>query len=509
MRTAVRGRAVQGRSTIQFNHFTLAIFISCAVSLTSFAQVDPCLANLPQPVPKLHRVVQLVNCSGDTLLGAANAAGQSSNSLVSVLPREGTWVMAPIGSPNNANVLTIDIPAEWENTIGEGKTGPNFWARTGCRYEIATNKAQCETGGAGGVYDISKAKLGPPGATTIAEWSFYEGPPYHYDHFDISAVNGVNLNMDIQAVGGSPLDPANAQNVFWWNLNAPLSVHGADLRAPLNCPAAFQLQRSDLTSGVYAFVIVGDNGRPVGGDATVACFSNCGKYKFPLEPAQNCNPNTDSRCYRWKTFCAGDPTQYGKKCSTDADCSVNGSCWVNPGSPIDHTCQLRGFNFMPNCDPKVCTFPYGYINPYTHQPDYSTQPPFGQCLQVLLRDPSLFRNPLAFDLSCMGEDRVHKVFPHAYSWPNDPQTYQHDAPLYRIIFAPGGTKVPITDSVAQLPLCGSLPGNYNYNQFKNLCSIDIQNGAVFGIARRNNAPWSCNLGTGSGNDGVVCRWKAP
>jgi len=44
--------------------------------------------------------------------------------LVSVLPREKTWVMGPVGS--GRNVLTIDIPVEWENTEKGGATGPNF-----------------------------------------------------------------------------------------------------------------------------------------------------------------------------------------------------------------------------------------------------------------------------------------------------------------------------------------------------------------------------------------------
>jgi hypothetical protein len=57
---------------------------------------DQCLDNLPTPTPiaPSHRVVQLVNCSNSTILGAANAAGQPGQPLVSVLPREKTWVMA-------------------------------------------------------------------------------------------------------------------------------------------------------------------------------------------------------------------------------------------------------------------------------------------------------------------------------------------------------------------------------------------------------------------------------
>jgi hypothetical protein len=61
------------------------------------------------------------------------------------------------------------------------------------------------------------------------------------------------------------------------------------LRANDRCPEAFRLKRSQLTSTgmygtVFGYVIEKDNGKPEGGDGTVACFSNCGKYKFPLEP---------------------------------------------------------------------------------------------------------------------------------------------------------------------------------------------------------------------------------
>jgi hypothetical protein len=74
-------------------------------SVPIYAQVTgaPCdeayLKTLPVPTPSLHRVVQLVNCSDQTLLGTANAAHNSESSPTPVLPREGTWVMLPYGSP--------------------------------------------------------------------------------------------------------------------------------------------------------------------------------------------------------------------------------------------------------------------------------------------------------------------------------------------------------------------------------------------------------------------------
>ncbi|WP_045227213.1 hypothetical protein [Methyloterricola oryzae] len=279
-------------------------------------------------------------------------------------------------------------------------------------------------------------------------------------------------------------------------------MYGQDLRANSNCPDGFKLKRSDLTSEKYkeyGFVIEGSDGKPLGGDATVGCFSNCGKYKFPVEPAQNCD-TSDPTCYRWKVFCAGDPTQYGASCSTDNDCPVLASCWNNPGSTQNQKCSLRGFIAKPPCPDDVCTFPYGYLNPASGLPDYSTQPPFGLCSEV---DPN---NP---GEACIGDDTVHEVFPHAYTWPNDPQVYADDAPLYRVVFSPGGTSVPITPSVASLPQCSALTSNiYQPDQARTLCSIDIQNGAVFGIARPSPNAWSCNLGDGAGNDGVICRWNS-
>jgi hypothetical protein len=519
------------KSSLTIGHIALACSIVFQLLATADAHAqrrrgprgpapDPCLENLPAPtpIPPAVRVVQLINCSNQTLLGATNAAGSAGQPLTSVFPREGTWVMAPAGSPNHTNVLTIDIPPGWANNVEKGSIAPNIWARTGCRYDIAVNKAQCETGGAGGVYDVSKAHLGPPGGTTITEWTFYQpsksttGATYYKDNFDISAVNGVSLTVDIQEVGGSAEDPGAPQNIFWLTNNrvtppnSPMSVHGEDLRADSSCPAAFRLKRADLTTrGAFAknygFVILDDNGQPQGGDGTVACFSNCGKYKFPTEPAMDCDIS-DPTCYNWKTFCAGDPSQYYPTnptvCSKDSDCPVNGACWINPGSETDHRCVLRGFvsNDQGKCDADVCTFPYDYVNPYTNIMDKSTQPPFGTCKRV---------DPNNTDSLCIGDDTIHVVFPHAYTWPNDPQVYADDAPLYRIIFAPGGTNVPITPA-GSIPACKNLPTIYDYASAFPLCSIPIKDGAIFGIARTPPNPWSCDLGAGAGNDGVICSW---
>ena len=97
------------------------------------------------------------------------------------------------------------------------------------------------------------------------------------------------------------------------------------------------LKRSDLmdtptarATGIYGFVIMGDDGKPDGGDSTIACFSNCGNYAFPTAPKPDCS-DSDPTCYRWKAFCLNAPAAYGKKCSTDKDCLYGTGCWNNPG----------------------------------------------------------------------------------------------------------------------------------------------------------------------------------
>jgi Thaumatin family len=517
-------------------------------TVSARAQGDSCLDNLPTPQLQtgLHRVVQLVNCSQHALLGTANAAQQKGKNPLPVLPREGTWIMGPVRS--GSNVLTLDIPLEWEDTkcpasahgMCQGILGPRFWARTGCRYDIPFDKAQCETGGCGGRYDCSAARLAASVGTTVSEWTFNEPVTngtgtisYFKDSPDISAVDGLNLNMDIQPLGGDAHDPfdtppnchdqpsgCTGHDIQWLAEQYPLTAHGQDPRADANCsPANFRLMRSTLTTGKpYGFVIADKSGQPVGGDNTVACFSNCGEYAFPTPPALGCDETKDARCFRWKSFCLGDPSKYGQKCNSDADCPVAGACWDqhDPTSPIDHTCQGRAFIKNPGtfpiqgsdltttCPENVCTYPYGYVDTSV-TPNityFSTQPPFGDCKNV--------NSAIApYDSTvCIGDDTLHNVVPKAYTWPNDPQVYGGDAPAYRVIFAPGGTTQNITGT-STIPFCQDLDEKV-YGGAKNKldCGNVIDYGALFAVAHPSPTSWSCDLDpTGAGDEGVICRWK--
>jgi hypothetical protein len=54
---------------------------------------------VPTPAPPSHRVVQLVNCTDQVILGATNAAVAGSSPPYPAFPREKTWVMQPMALP--------------------------------------------------------------------------------------------------------------------------------------------------------------------------------------------------------------------------------------------------------------------------------------------------------------------------------------------------------------------------------------------------------------------------
>jgi MYXO-CTERM domain-containing protein len=443
---------------------------ACPTCTTDVPGASPYQNSLPvpSPLPGFKYVVQLVNESNVTILAGSNAAHRGSSvpngpvpPPIVVQPREGTWVMQPKGAPNNGNILTVDIPQEWEGTQCPqdnkecNANGPRFFPRTGCKYDIAANLAQCETGSCGDAYDCGKQAVRiPPRASagrapvSIVEWTFNSQGGQGYNYPDISLVDGVSLTVDVQAIGphcaskaGVPTEPN------WLSQNQPLAIHGEDLRDPGRCITTFRLTRGEIGQ------LIQGQGDP---NDTVACFTNCGRYEYPNTPGAGCDPNTDPRCRNWLAFCcyapAGDPDHiYGGLCSSNSECRQSGGCWDLVTQPA--VCSCRAFNKNANCPADVCTHP----NP----PNFSSQPMFGLCTDVT-------SNPD----ECIGDDTIHAVFPGGYTWPNDPQTYLSDARAYRIIFAPGfdpNKNARITDS-SEIPLCASLPPAYGYDIESQICS---------------------------------------
>lgn len=521
---------------------------NCDSARATYEASLPVPSPTPGVTPNVGYVLQMVNESNVTILAAANQAGQGGTEKGPVLPREGSWVMQPFGTtlvwPDGTpqNTLTIDIPPGWENTICgkgtskvEGCVGPLFWARTGCRFDAAHDHAQCETGTCSSHYDCSKAAQSPTGPKTFTEWTFRDNTPPPLGPLsapDISAVDGVSINADIQPIGpGFPnAAPPGANAATWMSpQNLPLTLCGQDNRA--TCPAGqFQLLRNQ--QGMF---IQGTSG----GDDVVGCFSNCGLYIFqggspklgpgpgPCPgfrcggvPPADCVPDlsTDPLCYYWKSFCcvaaAGDPTGiYTKTCTTpnqvpSPECEQNGICWAERGlgPPGTSTCSCSAFIKGPTCDPTVCT-----------NPPPQAQPPFNLCSNVS-NDPS----------ACIGDDTIHQIMPRGLTWPNDPQTYFSNARAFRVVFAPGafvpGAQVPaITDS-GPIPVCSSLPAVYGFatqysgpGSSKLPCDDSVnKNGAQFAGALAGadattpGKQWACNIADGipPADNQVLCRWFA-
>lgn len=395
--------------------------------------------------------VEFVNQSGQELL--LGALGPTP-----VETREGTWVLPPGGT------LNIDIPPSWLNTAGQSHlNGPRFWARTGCRYNISDDKAQCETGDCSGPYNCSKAGLAGKIPTSLAEFCFQCGNGLTY--YDVSLVDGYNLSINIEPLGGSPKNPNDPNDVFWCGTDT--CIAGQDMRSI--CPLGFQLHNSDLDSFIP--------GKP---NNIIGCFSNCGLYEYPTAPLGNCNDQTDEKCRNWRQYCCQGP-DYGHPCNSDADCKNGGACWTGnerppgPGNPA--TCQCRAYYLNPPCPPDICTNPQGAPNP-------------APCISP----------------NCIGDDTMHKICPRAYTWPNDPQTYDCDAKRYRVTFSPGGTSVPITPAVPSIPKCSSLPTNaFDYAGASKNCS-QIPGKYACAVPKNSANPnWACNIDQPNmGCNGVMC-----
>ena len=87
----------------------------------------------------------------------------------------------------------------------------------------------------------------------------------------------------------------------------------------------------------------------------------------------------------------------------------------------------------PRLSKVACNNTYGSINPLDNDDstkfDYADQPIVGNCSDVTFNGTKA---------ACIGEDTLHKVLHGAYTWPNDPEVFQSDAPVYRIVFSPEG-----------------------------------------------------------------------
>lgn len=477
--------------------------------------------------------ITVVNNSTATVLFAAFGP--------TVIEPEGgmqNWVQPPGGS------LVLDIPNAWFNTQAAGTAGPRIWARTGCRYDITNDRAQCETGDCAGHFDCGTAgwngknRVSLVGAApvTIAEYCINcvpeAQPTLFLNYWDVSLVDGGTLMMNVQPTGTfSPTHPDVPGDPFWCqqsnNTYSPNAAAGKDLRDPSVCAQGWALKSSDLSMFIQDDPALPNN--------TVACFSNCGKQEYPAAPSLTCTGAHDTRCGAWRTYCCQDANYGGnsctpkgttpqpgvctqgnhvcielangsgicpgKPCSDDSACAPYSTCWTTAEGG-QNTCACAGYAVNPPCPPETCT---GVNLP-------AAEPPFVKCSQTA-------NLPGIPNSACIGDDTVHTVFPRAYTWPNDPQTYDCDNQAFTVTVFGGSVADPITPA-SPIPACSSLPAVYNYTYSSALCSDEVKAGAVFASAVVNPGPapkkeWSCAIspGTAQGSagasgipPGVLCHW---
>jgi hypothetical protein len=372
-------------------------------------------------------------------------------------------------------------------------------------YYMKTRKAQCDTGDCANQYDCSYANAAGEAGTSLAEFCFVCGDLLTY--YDVSLVDGYNLSIDIKPIGGTP------------NPNDPFSdvtrlcEPSIDLRSEgaifENQPASkFFLRAKDTPSA-----LVGAGADP---NRILSVFSNCGYYEYPVAPAGNCDPNTDEKCRLWRQFCC-QSNLYGQPCKADSDCDNGGACWngvcncrsyytcQNPGPPPPST-PIDDLNSVPNPDggPRLWKEELVCCPPETcfHSRDSAAQPIQGFC------DRSKGE--------CIGDDLIHKYCHKAYSWPNDPTTFNSNAKDFVVTFSPNGTNYTNTRNVSTIPLCSSLDREFYYdaNTAKANCLPSVANLYTCAVKRAisdpSPPPWACTVnapGASCQGVGTLCRWQ--
>lgn len=400
---------------------------------------------------------------------------------------------------NQTLYMGIANPDPTLGKLGDIYFQPTTSISTGNWY-IKHQKAQCLSGNCGDSYDCSYNNFSGRAPTSLAEMCFDCGLGLNY--YDVSLVDGYNLSVDIVPVGGSATNPFDPNDKFWGQTG--LCINNIDLRSRPS--GKFSLNASTLAESVPP------------SDYTIGVFSNCGFYEYPNAPAADCDASTDENCKYWRTFCCQSPN-FGQSCTTDSDCNIvpdGGTTGVPGGACWNGKCQCRAYYKCQDTGP----------TPPSDQASEVTGPSGPQWIPRCCNEDVCFENrdPTAQPISggcntttdvCIGDDEVHDVCPKAYSWPNDPTTFDTDAPAFIITFSPGGTNYGNVPAPVPIPLCSSLdPSVYNYSVqvgVTGFCGGSIQNGATYACAQKNfNGPWPCNVdaaGASCQGLGTLCRWN--
>lgn len=167
-------------------------------------------AAAPRPSPGT-RLFTLVNRTAQTIWPASG-----EQTAQPALATTG-WVLPP------GRTLTVRVPDHWNG---------RFWARTGCVFDTA-GRGHCETGDCGGVFRCRGYGAIP---ATLAEFNLnaWDG----LDFYDVSLVDGANVPMYINLVGGTTKDPISADG-----------CSAAGCTHAVSCPAELRVAAGGRTVG--------------------------------------------------------------------------------------------------------------------------------------------------------------------------------------------------------------------------------------------------------------------
>jgi hypothetical protein len=176
----------------------------------------------PKPTPANGSRSALAPTAGTRVLTFANhvqqtvwvAAGQQT-----ARPALATtgWVLPP------GRTLSVRVPDHWNG---------RFWGRTGCSFD-ASGRGHCETGDCDGRFQCGGHGAIP---ASLAEFNLnvWDG----LDFYDVSLVDGSNLPMFVNLVGGATKDPISASG-----------CSAAGCTRPVDCPAALRVRAGGRVVG--------------------------------------------------------------------------------------------------------------------------------------------------------------------------------------------------------------------------------------------------------------------
>lgn len=90
----------------------------------------------------------------------------------------------------------LDPGQSWAFTMPPGTAGARVWPRTGCTFD-SNGRGRCITGDCGGALDCAVSGEQP---TTLAEYTLGQGN--NKDFFDLSVIDGFNVPMSFEPLGG-------------------------------------------------------------------------------------------------------------------------------------------------------------------------------------------------------------------------------------------------------------------------------------------------------------------